>query len=129
VVGVDSSIADPTPGIPHLSRIPTAIPHEALQGGMAATIDTATSTAVASEISDVLNGNATRNGDSLSGSPDGSKLKGGFSQKYKHVTAVHSRPKASCLSHDSHAAPSFLGFRNLMVIVLGTVPYARIWRQ
>lgn len=39
-------------------------------------------------------------------------------KKYRHVAAVHSTPKASVLSHDSHAAPSFLGFRNLMVIVL-----------
>ena len=39
-------------------------------------------------------------------------------KKYRHIAAVHSAPKASCLSHDSDAAPSFLGFRNLMVIVL-----------
>ncbi|KAI9762193.1 MAG: hypothetical protein M4579_000516 [Chaenotheca gracillima] len=35
-----------------------------------------------------------------------------------HVAIVHSRPRTSCLSHDSQIAPSFLGFRNLMVIVL-----------
>jgi diacylglycerol O-acyltransferase-1 len=39
-------------------------------------------------------------------------------RKYRHIAAVHSTPRASCLSHDSDAAPSFLGFRNLMVIVL-----------
>lgn len=39
-------------------------------------------------------------------------------RKYKHIAAVHSKHKTSCLSHDSEAAPSFLGFRNLMVIVL-----------
>ena len=39
-------------------------------------------------------------------------------KKYRHVAAVHSKPRASCLSHDSEVAPSFLGFRNLMVIVL-----------
>ncbi|KAL9131394.1 MAG: hypothetical protein Q9217_000662 [Psora testacea] len=38
--------------------------------------------------------------------------------KYLHVTAVHSRSRNACLSHDSKASPSFLGFRNLMVIVL-----------
>ena len=38
--------------------------------------------------------------------------------KYRHIAAVHSIPRTSCLSHDSDAAPSFLGFRNLMVIVL-----------
>ena len=40
-------------------------------------------------------------------------------KKYRHVAAVHSQTRPSCLSHDSDAAPSFLGFRNLMVIVLG----------
>lgn len=40
-------------------------------------------------------------------------------KKYRHVAAVHSQTRPSCLSHDSTAAPSFLGFRNLMVIVLG----------
>ncbi|KAI0114885.1 MBOAT, membrane-bound O-acyltransferase family-domain-containing protein [Daldinia grandis] len=38
--------------------------------------------------------------------------------KYRHVTAVHSESRPSTLSHDTTAAPSFLGFRNLMVIVL-----------
>jgi len=41
------------------------------------------------------------------------------SAKYRHVAAIHSKIRSSCLSHDSEAAPSFLGFRNLMVIVLG----------
>ena len=41
-------------------------------------------------------------------------------KKYRHVAAVHSKPRTSCLSHDSEVAPSFLGFRNLMVIVLST---------
>jgi hypothetical protein len=40
-------------------------------------------------------------------------------KKYRHVAAVHSKPRTSCLSHDSQVSPSFLGFRNLMVIVLG----------
>ncbi|KAJ2965296.1 hypothetical protein NQ176_g10684 [Zarea fungicola] len=39
--------------------------------------------------------------------------------KYRHVEATHSLVRPSCLSHDSNASPSFLGFRNLMVIVLG----------
>ncbi|KAI9888898.1 MAG: hypothetical protein M1814_006187 [Vezdaea aestivalis] len=38
--------------------------------------------------------------------------------RFKHVSAVHYKPRSSVLSHDSQAAPSFLGFRNLMVIVL-----------
>lgn len=38
--------------------------------------------------------------------------------KYRHVAAVHARSRKSCLSSDSERSPSFLGFRNLMVIVL-----------
>lgn len=38
--------------------------------------------------------------------------------KYRHVEAVHSTPRNSCLSHDSNISPSFLGFRNLMVLVV-----------
>ncbi|KAL0473573.1 diacylglycerol O-acyltransferase [Neurospora intermedia] len=38
--------------------------------------------------------------------------------KYRHVEAVHSQSRPSCLSHDTTESPSFLGFRNLMVIVL-----------
>jgi diacylglycerol O-acyltransferase 1 len=39
-------------------------------------------------------------------------------KKYRHVAAVHSMPRTSVLSHDSETSASFLGFRNLMVIVL-----------
>lgn len=46
-------------------------------------------------------------------------------RKYRHVAAVHSKTRPSCLSHDSDAAPSFIGFRNLMVIVLGTLSRPR----
>ncbi|KAL2355878.1 diacylglycerol acyltransferase DGAT2 [Cryomyces antarcticus] len=40
------------------------------------------------------------------------------SKKFRHTFAIHSTRKASCLSHDSEAAPSFLGFKNLMVLML-----------
>jgi diacylglycerol O-acyltransferase 1 len=50
------------------------------------------------------------------------KLRASPQKKYRHVAAVHSQTRPSCLSHDSKAAPSFLGFRNLMVIVLGESP-------
>lgn len=40
------------------------------------------------------------------------------SSKYRHITAIHSRAQTSCLSRDAEETPSFLGFRNLMVIVL-----------
>ncbi|KAH9898938.1 MBOAT, membrane-bound O-acyltransferase family-domain-containing protein [Xylariomycetidae sp. FL2044] len=39
-------------------------------------------------------------------------------RQYRHVAAVHSKTRPSTLSHDAPALPSFLGFRNLMVIVL-----------
>lgn len=39
-------------------------------------------------------------------------------KKYRHVAALHSKSQPSCLSHESEVAPSFLGFRNLMVLVL-----------
>ena len=38
--------------------------------------------------------------------------------KYRHVTAFHSKAQVSCLSNDYEAATSFVGFRNLMVLVL-----------
>lgn len=39
--------------------------------------------------------------------------------KYRHVAAYHAQLRHSSLSRDSEATPSFLGFRNLMVLVLG----------
>lgn len=38
--------------------------------------------------------------------------------KYRHVFATHSLSRTSCLSHDAQESPSFVGFRNLMVLVL-----------
>ncbi|MCJ1230614.1 hypothetical protein MMC12_007288 [Toensbergia leucococca] len=38
--------------------------------------------------------------------------------KYRHITAWHKISRHSCLSEDSAASPSFLGFRNLLVLVL-----------
>ena len=46
------------------------------------------------------------------------ELRRAFRRKYRHVVAVHSESRPSCLSHDTTESPSFLGFRNLMVIVL-----------
>ncbi len=42
-----------------------------------------------------------------------------LAKPYRHVAVIHSVQQTSCLSHDAQAAPSFLGFRNLMVLVLG----------
>lgn len=47
------------------------------------------------------------------------ELRRSFRRKYRHVEAIHSQSKPSCLSHDTTESPSFLGFRNLMVIMLG----------
>ncbi|KAF3913611.1 hypothetical protein ABW21_db0200108 [Orbilia brochopaga] len=38
--------------------------------------------------------------------------------KYKHTLAIHYKARPSCLSHDRETTPSFIGFRNLMVLVL-----------
>ncbi|KAK4192013.1 diacylglycerol O-acyltransferase 1 [Podospora australis] len=46
------------------------------------------------------------------------QLRRAFRRKYRHVEALHSESRPSCLSHDTTETPSFLGFRNLMVIVL-----------
>ncbi|KAF6838056.1 MBOAT family protein [Colletotrichum plurivorum] len=45
-------------------------------------------------------------------------LRRAVQRKYRHVAAVHRNSRPSTLSHDSNSTPSFLGFRNLMVIVL-----------
>lgn len=39
-------------------------------------------------------------------------------KKYRHVAVLHSKSQPSCLSHEATTSPSFLGFRNLMVLVL-----------
>ena len=41
-----------------------------------------------------------------------------FRSKYKHVEALHKVARTSVLSHDSEHVPSFLGFRNLMVLTI-----------
>ncbi|KAF2477603.1 uncharacterized protein BDR25DRAFT_299489 [Lindgomyces ingoldianus] len=38
--------------------------------------------------------------------------------KYRHVFATHSVGRNSCLSQDAEKTPNFVGFRNLMVLVL-----------
>lgn len=48
------------------------------------------------------------------------ELRRAIQKKYRHVAAVHSKSRPSTLSHDSNSAPSFIGFRNLMIIVLST---------
>ncbi|KAL5357208.1 MBOAT, membrane-bound O-acyltransferase family-domain-containing protein [Aspergillus floccosus] len=50
--------------------------------------------------------------------PTGGNGGGRRRSKYRHVAAYHSEVRHSSLSRESNASPSFLGFRNLMVIVL-----------
>ena len=40
--------------------------------------------------------------------------------KYRHVFATHSSTRNSALSYDADKPPSFVGFRNLMILVLST---------
>lgn len=44
------------------------------------------------------------------------------SDKYRHIFAIHASQQTSTLSHDAPKTPSFIGFRNLMVLVLSTPP-------
>ncbi|TWU75791.1 hypothetical protein ED733_003787 [Metarhizium rileyi] len=91
-------------------------------------MSTATTTSVGAASGTLSNGTATkrRNGnvasDLVEAEPEEAttveKLGATTQKKYRHVAAVHSQSRPSCLSHDSDAAPSFIGFRNLMVIVL-----------
>lgn len=39
--------------------------------------------------------------------------------RYKHVLAIHKVDRTSYLTQGSPAAPSFVGFRNLAVLVIG----------
>jgi hypothetical protein len=96
---------------------------------MATAINTATATAT--EAPDAI---TRRPGHSqANGSDTVSKLAGTrpryAQKKYRHVAAVHSRPRTSCLSHDSPTTPSFIGFRNLMVIVLSESAMSLILSQ
>lgn len=95
---------------------------EALRNESSGTMTTIIGTAISTsndvpslEPSDVNGSVPTNHNTQLNGQPTRN-----WEKRYRHIAAVHSRPRTSCLSHDSDAAPSFLGFRNLMVIVLRT---------
>ncbi|KAI6373667.1 hypothetical protein MCOR25_003439 [Pyricularia grisea] len=68
------------------------------------------------------NGTTENTNGTGNGNPDEDEqtkaLRKAFTRKYRHVAALHSQARPSTLSHDSEASPSFVGFRNLMVIVL-----------
>lgn len=48
----------------------------------------------------------------------GAKPTGHAPIKYRHVAAVHARSRASILSSEHEGTTSFVGFRNLLVIVV-----------
>jgi diacylglycerol O-acyltransferase-1 len=90
---------------------------------MATLTNTATSTARA----------ATPNSSSYRGpsttTPDkanGSALRRPRDSKYRHVFATHSLTRTACLSEDAQQSPSFVGFRNLMILVLSTLLLPRL---
>jgi diacylglycerol O-acyltransferase-1 len=51
---------------------------------------------------------------------DGPTIPSKKRSKYRHVAAYHSKLQHSSLSREADVLPNFLGFRNLMVLVLGT---------
>lgn len=57
--------------------------------------------------------------DSRMDSETSKKMSSSPAVRYRHVEAVHSTLRNSCLSQDCDISPNFLGFRNLMVLVLG----------
>ena len=64
------------------------------------------------------NGNAVSNNQSHASGLMTEQRMRNISSKYWHLAVAHSKARSSCLSHDAENNPSFLGFRNLMVIVL-----------
>ena len=54
---------------------------------------------------------------------DSKKLKKALLRKYRHTVAVHSQVRPSTLSHDAKQTPSFIGFRNLGLIVLSKLAH------
>ena len=81
------------------------------------------------ETTEKTNGNGIPHMNSTSnGSPTSPTIEKAARCKYRHIALVHQGHRSSCLSHDSENSPSFLGFRNLMVIVLSKQVSALIAR-
>lgn len=85
---------------------------------MATLINTAISTSTEAPNTDELAEKSYGNGQ-MDGRSTRRQLTGDASKKYKHLYAIHASQKTSCLSRDSDTTPSFVGFKNLMVLVLG----------
>jgi diacylglycerol O-acyltransferase-1 len=65
------------------------------------------------------NGNGNGNASKQTNGPTHRRTRSKDS-KYRHVFATHSESRITCLSHESTETTSFVGFRNLMVLVLST---------
>lgn len=81
--------------------------------------------AASSSSSEVMNG-FSRTKTSLPTGEASGVSKSKRRSKYRHVAAYHSKLQHSSLSRESNVPASFLGFRNLMVIVLGTMFFSRV---
>lgn len=85
---------------------------------------TTTSSSLRNKHNGTSNGNSNPKAAVKPTTPDTNRttdeLRRAIQKKYRHVAAVHSKSRPSTLSHDSNTAPSFIGFRNLMIIVLST---------
>jgi diacylglycerol O-acyltransferase-1 len=82
---------------------------------------TTTGTDIAHAISSTLlqaNGVVVTTQEAPTPPKEGGRHQTRLKKKYRHVAALHSKSQPSCLSHESETVPSFLGFRNLMVLVL-----------
>jgi len=101
-------------------RIANDNAHASTRDASTAATSTTTTTPTDARANGTANGSA--NGPENVSEDAAEELRRAFRNKYRHVQAVHSQSKPSCLSHESTESPSFLGFRNLMVIVLGEIP-------
>ncbi|KAK3065328.1 hypothetical protein LTS18_001079 [Coniosporium uncinatum] len=80
---------------------------------MATLIDTAVHTS-----NKLPNGSAPQANGTADAQGDRKATKSASRSKYKHVFAVHSKLQPSCLTRGVEPVPNFVGFRNLMVLML-----------
>jgi len=88
---------------------------------MATLIDTAIHT-----INKLPKGSAPQANGTADVQSDKKATKSASKSKYKHVFAVHSKPQPSCLTRGAEPVPNFVGFRNLMVLMLCMLPRASL---
>ncbi|KAE8348121.1 hypothetical protein BDV28DRAFT_161625 [Aspergillus coremiiformis] len=84
----------------------------------ASSSDTTIRGTVSSSPSRTMNGNGRHTEISPPSGGTGDAPRGKRRSKYRHVAAYHSKLQHSSLSRESNVSTSFLGFRNLMVLVL-----------